>query len=89
MAHGCLVKYTDDVYDAVIKARILDTDGVTQIDAYRSSLDPNTRSLSVTATITTIYAQTTITTTLRSPAPQRSYPPPASRRRRSRRSWSS
>jgi hypothetical protein len=59
-----LGKYTSDVYDAVIKARILDTQGVTQIDAYTSSRDADSRKLTVTATITTAYGQTTITTTL-------------------------
>ncbi|WP_427183521.1 hypothetical protein ACL598_16780 [Bordetella bronchialis] len=59
-----LGKYTSDVYDAVIKARILDTQGVTQIDAYSSSRDADSRKLNVTATITTAYGQTTITTTL-------------------------
>lgn len=59
-----LGKYTGDVYDAVVKARILDTEGVTRIDAYSSTLDRNTRKLSVAVTITTAYGQTTITTTL-------------------------
>lgn len=59
-----LGKYTADVYDSVIQARILDTEGVTQIDAYSSNRNPDTRALSVTTTIDTIYGQTTITTTL-------------------------
>jgi hypothetical protein len=59
-----LGKYTGDVYDAVIQARILDTEGVTRIDQYSSTRNENTRRLSVAATITTIYGQTTITTTL-------------------------
>jgi hypothetical protein len=59
-----LGKYTRDSYDAVIQARILDTEGVTRIDDYSSTLDPDTRRLSVTATITTAYGQTTVATTL-------------------------
>ncbi|MFY2645669.1 MULTISPECIES: hypothetical protein [Achromobacter] len=59
-----LGKYTQDSYDSVIQARILDTQGVTQIDAYSSTRDADNRVLSVAATISTAYGQTTITTTL-------------------------
>lgn len=59
-----LGKYTQDSYDSVIQARILDTQGVTQIDAYSSTRNADTRVLSVSATISTVYGQTTITTTL-------------------------
>jgi hypothetical protein len=59
-----LGKYTRDSYDAVIQARILDTEGVTRIDDYTSAFNENTRKLTVSATITTAYGQTTVTTTL-------------------------
>jgi hypothetical protein len=59
-----LGKYTQGAYDAVLKDRILETEGVQSIDAYTSSLDRNTRTLSVTATISTIYGTATVQATL-------------------------
>lgn len=59
-----LGKYTQGAYDAVLKSRILKTQGVLSIDAYDSQLDRNTRALTVTATVSTIYGKTTIETTL-------------------------
>lgn len=50
--------------DAAIKRRILTTPGVTSLVSYDSTLDPNTRALSVTCTINTAYGQTQIATTL-------------------------
>lgn len=52
---------TRDLYDQAIQERILDTEGVTGITDYASSLDETTRALSVSATITTIYGTTTVT----------------------------
>lgn len=46
---------TFSLYDAAIQQRILDTPGVTSIDAYASVFDGTTRKLTVTATISTIY----------------------------------
>lgn len=48
--------------DQAIKACILGTPGVTAIASYSSSVGAN-RKLSVTATIDTLYGQTTISTT--------------------------
>lgn len=59
-----LGKYTSNAYDAVLKSRILKTQGVLSIDAYDSQLDRNTRALTVTATVSTIYGATTIEATL-------------------------
>jgi hypothetical protein len=59
-----LGKYTQGAYDAVIKDRILQTDGVQSIDAYTSTLDRSTRQLSVSATISTIYGTATVQATL-------------------------
>jgi len=55
-----LGKHTEQSYDPVIRERILDTDGVTSLDAYSSSLNRDTRKLSVTATISTQYGQAQI-----------------------------
>jgi len=59
-----LGKYTAQSYDSVIKARILGTQGVRQIRDYSSSVDPVKRSLSVAATIDTIYGSTSLNVTL-------------------------
>jgi hypothetical protein len=54
---------TQTTYDQAIQQRILDTTGVSSIDAYESTLDDTTRQLTVVATITTVYGQTTVTVT--------------------------
>lgn len=59
-----LGKYTQNVYDATLKARILETDGVKSIDAYASTLDRQSRRLTVSATISTIYGTATVQATL-------------------------
>ena len=56
-------KYTTGTADAAIRACILGTTGVTEITAY-ASRDSDTRKLTVTASITTLYGTTTIETTL-------------------------
>lgn len=53
-------KYNQISHDAAIKQRILQTPGVDSILSYSSSFDGNTRALSVSATIDTIYGQATI-----------------------------
>lgn len=50
--------------DAAIKKRILQTPGVQEITDYSSTFNGQTRSLSVTATVSTIYGQATISETL-------------------------
>lgn len=55
-----LGKYTAKAYDAVLKSRILGTPGVKQISKYSSSVDARTRTLSVSATIDTIYGLTSL-----------------------------
>jgi hypothetical protein len=52
------------LYDAVIKARILDSPGVSAISSYSSSLASGTRTVAVKADLDTIYGQATISTTL-------------------------
>lgn len=52
-------------YDTAIRQRILGTDGVSEIADYSSSIDPDTRALSVSATITTAYGTTQLSTTMR------------------------
>ncbi|RQV01109.1 hypothetical protein [Burkholderia cenocepacia] len=57
-------KNTQGTADAAIRACILGTTGVTEITAYASSIDSTSRTLTVTATISTLYGTTTIETTL-------------------------
>ncbi len=52
---------TGSIYDQTIKARILGTQGVISIDSYSSTLDTNTRALTVNASISTIYGIASIT----------------------------
>lgn len=59
-----LDKYTKDQYDAAIQDRILGTQGVTQITNYSSSVNTTTRTLTVNATVETLYGTTTISTTI-------------------------
>lgn len=59
-----LGKNTGALYDIALRQRILETQGVTDIVAYQSTLDRAARTLSVTATIDTKFGQTTVTTVL-------------------------
>jgi len=55
-----LGKNTTALYDIALRARILGTQGVKSILEYSSALDRDTRSLSVAATIDTIYGTATV-----------------------------
>ena len=46
--------------DAILRARILATPGVTEITAYGSQFDGNSRTLAISATVSTIYGTITI-----------------------------
>ncbi len=58
-----LGKYTAGTYDAAIRQRILGTQGVRELAGYSSTLNSETRALSVAATINTIYGTTTVQAT--------------------------
>lgn len=49
---------TQWTYDLAIRERMLGTQGVTEIVKYSSTRDPNTRKLSVQATLNTLFGQT-------------------------------
>ena len=51
-------------YDAAIQKVIRDTKGVLDIVSYSSSVDSATRKATVTATINTVFGQTTVTQVL-------------------------
>jgi hypothetical protein len=52
-----LGKRTEGLRDPALQARILDTPGVIEIEAYSSVLDRQTRALTVAATIQTVYSR--------------------------------
>ena len=58
--YGMLGKYTSDTIDPLIKARILETEGVLQIDSYNSIFNGETREYLIYATISTTYGSTEI-----------------------------
>lgn len=55
---------TYSIYDTAIKERIVGTEGVVGITDYTSNFNPSSRSLSVTATVETLYGTTTVSTTV-------------------------
>lgn len=58
-----LGKYTGGSRDLVLRAAILDTDGVRSLISYSSRLDRTTRVLTVAARLDTIYGEASVTTT--------------------------
>jgi hypothetical protein len=58
---------TKSLYDAVIRAQILGTSGVTSILEYGSSYDPEDRSLTVSGVVQTQYSQPTSFTAVLTP----------------------
>jgi hypothetical protein len=54
-ADQVLGENTKTGYDAVIRNRILGTQGLTQVDSYESSCDPVSRKLAVRVEVTTDY----------------------------------
>lgn len=61
---GVLGKYTRDDIDAIVKERILNTEGVIEITEYSSSFNPDLRKFSVSVTISTIYGEARISEAL-------------------------
>lgn len=57
-------KSSQAIYDQILQNAIAGVEGVAQITAYSSSIDPTTRMLSVTATVLSIYGYVTISTQL-------------------------
>lgn len=63
-----LGKNTAASYDPALQARVLETQGVVNIETYASQLDPTTRELSVQMLLNTLYGQTPVATTLSVPS---------------------
>lgn len=57
---GVLGKHTKESYDPVLRERILGTEGVTELVAYESIFNGETRALTVNATIATRYGQASV-----------------------------
>lgn len=58
---GALGKKSQTEADETIQTRVLGTQGLTGIPEYNSSLDPDTRAMSVELQIDTIYGPTAVT----------------------------
>lgn len=56
-----LGKYTKGAYDAALKGVILGTQGVNALVAYESAFDGNSRKLTVSARVDTIYGEALVT----------------------------
>ena len=57
---GVFGKHTKASYDAVVRERILGTQGVTAITEYASTYDGDTRKLTIIVSIDTEYGETTV-----------------------------
>lgn len=59
-----LGKHTPDTYNPIIRARILGTQGVTELVSYESLYDSEIRNLTVNVTINTVYGVATLSEVL-------------------------
>lgn len=50
-------KHSKNLYELTLRQRVLETPGVTNITDFQSSLDPDTRRLTVTMTVNTVYGE--------------------------------
>jgi hypothetical protein len=57
---GVIGKHSEETRDTVIRTRILNTEGMRSILSYERTIDPETRKLSLSVSIDTIYGNTTI-----------------------------
>lgn len=57
-------KHTKETYDPLLRQRILQTEGVSELVSYASTFDPQTRKLTVSAELNTVYGTTSVNTTL-------------------------
>ncbi len=59
-SQAILGKLSKNLYELTLRQRVLETYGVTSIESFQSALDRETRRLTVSMTVNTIYGQTTI-----------------------------
>lgn len=57
---GILGKHSQTTADITIQDRVLDTQGATNIQNYESEVNPDTRDMSVSMTLNTIYGPTDV-----------------------------
>ncbi|MBK0062139.1 MULTISPECIES: hypothetical protein [unclassified Acinetobacter] len=60
-SQAILGKQSKSLYELTFRQRVLETYGVTSIESFQSSLDPEARKLIVSMVVNTIYGQTTVT----------------------------
>ena len=60
-SQAILGKQSKNLYELTLRQRVLETFGVMSIESFQSSLDLDTRRLTVSMTVNTIYGQTTVT----------------------------
>ncbi|KAF1011861.1 hypothetical protein [Acinetobacter bereziniae] len=60
-SQAILGKQSKNLYELTLRQRVLETYGVSSIESFQSSLDANSRKLTVSMTVNTIYGQTTVT----------------------------
>jgi hypothetical protein len=59
---GVIGKHNEQTREAVMRARVLGTEGLTSITNYESIIDPDNRKLNLSVAVDTIYGETTIQT---------------------------
>lgn len=57
---GILGKYSQQVADTIIQDQVLGTEGVTGIENFQSTLDPDARELLITFDLNTIFGPTAV-----------------------------
>lgn len=59
-SQAILGKRSKNLYELTLRQRVLETRGVTSIEEFQSALDPNTRKLTVTMTVNTVFGQSNL-----------------------------
>ena len=59
-SQAILGKQSKNLYELTLRQRVLETYGVTAIESFQSSLDRETRRLTVSMNVNTFYGQTTV-----------------------------
>ncbi len=59
-SQAILGKQSNNLYELTLRQRVLETRGVISVQDFQSSLDPNTRKLTVNMVVNTIYGQTNL-----------------------------
>jgi len=57
-------KHVKSTYDPLLRRRILQTEGVLELVSFESTFDPETRKLTVSVELNTVYGEAAVNTTL-------------------------